>query len=195
MRKIVLGLAALVAFTLTSCGTFPQAEIDSAKAAIEAAAQAEAEKYLPAEFAAAQDSLNAAIELANVAKSKFLFKNYKTSVAKLVAVVPQSEQVAAAAVAKKAEVKAEVETLLVSSKEMVDAVKALFAKAPKGKDGKAALEAISADITAIEAAVTESETLYNGGDYMSALTKLKGASEKGAAITEELNAAIQKTRR
>jgi len=195
MKKVVLGLVAMVALTLTSCGTFPQADIDAAKAAIENTRLAEAEKYVPAEFTAVQDSLNAAIELANVAKSKFLFKNYNASVAKLQAVLPLAEQVSAAAVSKKAEVKAEVEGLMVSSKEMIENVKALFAKAPKGKDGKAALEAIAADITAVEAAIAEGETLYNGGDFMGALGKLKGATEKGTAIGEELTAATQKVTR
>ena len=59
-NKILMGLAAIamVAF-LSSCGKVPQAQIDATNAAIEAAKTAEAAVYVPAEFAAVQDSMKA----------------------------------------------------------------------------------------------------------------------------------------
>ena len=53
----------------------PQAEIDATNAAIEAAKTAEAAVYVPAEFAAVQDSLNAIMADITAQKSK-LFKKF-----------------------------------------------------------------------------------------------------------------------
>ena len=75
-NKILMGLAviAMVA-VLSSCGKKPQAEIDAANAAIEAAKTAEAAVYVPAEFAAVQDSLNAVMADITAKESK-LFKKF-----------------------------------------------------------------------------------------------------------------------
>ncbi len=82
-NKVLMGLAAIamVAF-LSSCGKVPQAEIDATNAAIAAAQTAEANVYVPAEFAAVQDSMNAINAEIAVVDGK-LFKNYKEVVAKL----------------------------------------------------------------------------------------------------------------
>lgn len=49
-NKVFMGMAAmLMVAVLASCGKKPQAEIDAANAAIEAAKTAEAPVYLPAE--------------------------------------------------------------------------------------------------------------------------------------------------
>ncbi|NLA48651.1 MAG: hypothetical protein GX876_04215, partial [Bacteroidales bacterium] len=58
-KRVLMGLAIIsMVVVLTSCGKKPQVEIDAVNAAIEAAKSAEADVYLPAEFAALQDSLN-----------------------------------------------------------------------------------------------------------------------------------------
>src|SRR4030043_422924 len=59
-NKVLIGFAAIaMVVILASCGKVPQAQIDATNAAIEAAKAAEANVYLPAEFAAVQDSRNA----------------------------------------------------------------------------------------------------------------------------------------
>ncbi len=82
-NKVLIGLAAIamVAF-LSSCGKVPQAQIDATNAAITAAQTAEAAVYVPAEFAAVQDSMKAIMADVEAQNSK-LFKKFGPAKIKL----------------------------------------------------------------------------------------------------------------
>lgn len=186
--------AFIMVAALVGCGKAPQAEIDAANAAIEAAKTAEANVYLPAEFAAVQDSLtavNAEIE----AQSSKLFKKFGPMKAKLEQTAALANQVAADAAVKKEEVKKEVETAIAGMKTVVEENKTLIAKAPRGKDGATALEEIKTEMTAIDQAAAEAEAMLNSGKYMDALNKVKASSASAVEINTELKNAIAKVRR
>jgi len=74
----------------------------------------------------------------------------------------------------------------------VEEVKALILKAPKGKEGKEALEAIQGDLALVEASMAEVATLLNNGDYLTALDKVKAANEKAGGLKAELEEVIAK---
>ena len=70
------GLLKLVAFsvlvvTLASCAKAPQAEIDAANVAIEAAKTAGADRYVPESFNAASEALKTAVTAVEEQNSKF----------------------------------------------------------------------------------------------------------------------------
>jgi hypothetical protein len=191
-KKILLGLATLgVALVLTSCGKVPQAEIDAANTAIEQVKAAGAESYVPEEFAALQDSLRIALENVEVQKSK-LFKKFGPAKAQLVSVVTLSATVIQNTEARKEVVKQEVQTTLTDVNTLLEEDKILVKKAPRGKEGAAALDAIKNDIATIEATIPEVNNLVTSGDYMAALYKIKAAKEKATAINTELKDAIAK---
>jgi hypothetical protein len=96
--------------------------------------------------------------------------------------------------ARKTELKTETEALLVEVKGLVEADKDLVKKAPKGKEGRVALAAISSDIAVVETTVTETETLLANGDLIGSNDKIKAAKEKATTIKAELDAAIAKTK-
>lgn len=190
---LTLGLLVVLA---TGCQKPPQAQMDLAKAAVDSAKNAEADKYIPAEFNAIQDSLNMVLTNIEAINSESFWKrNYKPSAAQLDAIVVAANNAVTNAVAKKAEVKAKVETALTEAAALLAEDKALVLKAPKGKEGKAALEAIQQDITVIEASINESTALYNSGEYMAAHDKIMAAIEKANSIKQELNDAIAKYKR
>jgi len=190
--KILMGFAAIVMVALMSaCGKLPQAQIDEANAAIEAAKAAEAEVYLPADFAALQDSMRAVNAYIEAQKSK-LFKKYGPAVEDLKAVVTMAKSVQENAAKRKEEVKQEVETLMADVKAVIDEINKLFPRAPKGKEGKAALEQMKAELETVNAAVTEAQSKYDSGAYMDALNKLKAAKETADRIDNELKEAIKK---
>lgn len=195
MKKIfsISALVVVLALVLTGCGKYPQAEIDAAKAAVDSAKMVEVDRYLPDQFAAIQDSLNSAIQKAEEAKSK-LFKNYGEAKQKLQAVVELAKQARANVDAKKNEVKQEVENFLNEIDQLINEDKDLLKKAPKGKEGKAALEQMQAELTAVENTVAEAKGLYDKGDYIGAKEKLMPAKEKAASINSELKAAIEKVK-
>jgi hypothetical protein len=191
-NKVLMGLAAIamVAF-LSSCGKVPQAQIDATNAAIAAAQTAEAAVYVPAEFTAVQDSMNAINANIEVQKSK-LFKKFGPAKIKLDATLALANKVAADAAAKKEEVKKEVETSLAAVKAVIEENKTLVTKAPKGKEGAAVLEQIKTEMTTIEASVAEAQGLYDKGSYMDANNKVKAANESATGINTELKDAIAK---
>lgn len=193
-NKVLMGLAviAMVA-VLSSCGKKPQAEIDAANAAIEAAKTAEAEVYVPAEFAAVQDSLNAVMADMTAKESK-LFKNFKGETAKLASVVTLANTVAANAATKKEEVKAEAANLMTGIKTVIEENVKLIPKLPRGKEGAAVIEQIKADVATVDAAVVEAQGLFDKGSYMDALNKVKAAKEKADALNAEVKEVLTKAR-
>lgn len=191
-NKVLMGLAAIVMVAfLSSCGKVPQAQIDATNAAIAAAQTAEAAVYVPAEFTAVQDSMNAINADIEVQKSK-LFKKFGPAKIKLDATLALANKVAADAAAKKEEVKKEVETGIAAVKAVVEENTTLMKKAPRGKEGAAVLEAMKTDMAAIDATLVEAQGLYDKGTYMDALNKVKAANEKATGINTELKDAIAK---
>lgn len=194
-NKVLMGLAAItmVAF-LSSCGKVPQEKVDATNAAITAAQTAEAAVYVPAEFAAVQDSMkaiNAAIEVQN---SK-LFKKFGPIAIKLDETLAAANKVAADAAVKKEEVKKEVEGLMTGIKAVLEENTGLMKKAPRGKEGAAVLEQIKTETATIEASVVEAQGMYDKGAYMDALNKVKAANDRAVGINTELKEAIAKVRR
>ncbi len=193
-NKILLGLAAIVMVAiLSSCGKKPQAEIDATNAAIEAAKTAQAQIYVPAEFSAVQDSMNAVMAEITAQESK-LFKKFGPSKAKLESTLNLANKVAADAAAKKEEVKKEVETAMTDVKAVIEENKTLITKAPRGKEGAAVLEAIKTDMGTIDTSVAEAQDLYDKGSFMDALNKVNAAKEKAVGINTELKDAIAKVK-
>lgn len=193
-NKILMGLAAVaMVAVLSSCGKTPQVEIDAANAAIEAAKTAEAAVYLPAEFAAVQDSLNAVMTEIAAQESK-LFKKFGPAKAKLASVVTLANQVAANTATKKDEVKGEVANLMTSIKTVIEENGKLIPKLPRGKEGAAVIEQIKADVATVDAAVVEAQGLFDKGAYMDALNKINAANEKATALNTEVKEALTKAR-
>jgi hypothetical protein len=194
-NKVLMGLAAIaMVAVLSSCGKKPQVEIDATNAAIEAAKTAEAAVYVPAEFAAVQDSMSAILADVAAQESK-LFKKFGPAKIKLEQTLAAANQVAANAAVKKEEVKNEVGTVMTEIKAVIEENTALMKKAPRGKEGAAVLEAMKADMTTIEASVAEAQGMFDKGAYMDALNKIKAAKEKASGINTELKDAIAKVKR
>ncbi len=192
---MLVGIGAVMMLT-TSCAKMPQDELDAVNASVEAAKAVEAHRYLAADFNALQDSMNKATTMIETQKSKFsLFRSYKDAKALLAEVTTMATTLKDDAIVRKEEMKNEVQTTLTETNTLVGEVKALITKAPRGKEGKAALEAIQTDLAGVEAALTEVATLVNNGDYMTAQEKVNAAKAKTEALKAELEEAIAKTKR
>lgn len=176
---------------LSSCAKVPQSELDAAKAAIEDARASGADLYVPAEFNAMQDSLNAVNALIEARKGK-MFASFADVKTKLAQINEMSLTVKANTETRKAEVQAEVDALMAEVSTLVAEAKSLVANAPKGKEGKAAVDAIAAEIATVETATTEATALVEQGKWIEANDKLKAAKEKVTAISTELQTVIDK---
>jgi len=195
------GLLKLVAFSflvvsLASCAKAPQAEIDAANAAIEAAKTAGADRYAPETFNAASEALKTAVTAVEEQNSKFaLFRNYDAAKTTLASVNTISTKAVEETTAKKEALKAEVTQNVTDLTTAITEAKDLLAKAPKGKEGKAALEAIGQEIAVVETVGTEvAAGLANNEDILTLSEKIKPAIEKAKSISAELTGVIEKAK-
>jgi hypothetical protein len=189
---VVLGLL-LVVVAFTGCAKAPQALVDSTKAALDAAKAAEADRYLPTEFRAAQDSLTAATTEIETQNAKFaLLRSYKKAQASLDAASQQAAAVTAKVADAKAAVKAEVDQKMVELTAAIEEAGKLLKKAPRGKESREVLTAIKADIDAVVAAQPEIAKTVESGDFLTAKDKVNAGLAKIKSVAEELTAAIEK---
>ncbi len=184
----ILGLTILLC---ASCAKAPQAEIDAANAAIEQAQTVGADVYVHDGFVALQDSLNGAMVSIDAQKSKFI-KNYSTAKTQLASVTELAGDLMQQVETRKGELRLEIQNTISEVKALVESNKQLILEAPRGKEGTTALVAIKGEVDAIEASITETNTLFETGDYMATLDKAKAAREKATAINTELSGVIAK---
>ena len=191
-NKLFLGLVAtLFVAVFTSCDKLPQAEIDAANNAVEQAKVAGADIYLADQYLAVQDSLKLTMEKIEVQKSK-MFRSYDEPKKQLAVVTEMAVKLQENTEIRKEEVKNEVLAAIEEVKNIQAENNTLLVKAPKGKEGAAALESIKSEMGVIDASLTEISALFDKGEYMSALDKVKASKEKAAGINEELKSAIAK---
>jgi PBP1b-binding outer membrane lipoprotein LpoB len=190
--KLMIAIAAMgVAVLFSSCQKAPEAEVAAATAAIQEVKDAGADLYVPEAYQALVDSMKSANEKIEVAKAKW-FPNYTKAKELLAYVSTTATDVKAKSEARKVELKAETEAMIGEVKTLIADNTALIAKAPRGKEGREALEAIKADLAVAETTVTEVESLLANGDLIGSNDKIKAAKEKATSIKAELEEAIAK---
>ncbi|MCU0371055.1 MAG: hypothetical protein MUC31_06545 [Bacteroidales bacterium] len=175
------------------CAKLPQAEIDAAKAAIEEVRAAQADLYLPDQFAAINDSLRVAMEKVEAQKGK-LFKSYKKVKVQLVNIPTMAATIKANTETRKAEVKAEAEALLAEVTTMQTENNTLAVKLPMGKNEKEAVAAIKAELGVIDTAITEVGGMLTNGDFLGALNKVKAVKDQAMAKNTEIKDVLTKAR-
>src|SRR5690606_26379459 len=119
-------------------------------------------------------------------------RNYEAAKTQLIQISADADSLVSKSEERKVQVRDEVQQSLVALSYLITEDRALLAQAPKGKEGKEALEAIENDITIIEASVNEINTLISNGDYQTAQDKVSASTVKAEAINLELSNAIAK---
>jgi hypothetical protein len=194
MKNRLLFSFAVISFVvlLSGCAKVPQTEIDAVNAAIEDARTAGADVYLPGEYTALQDSMNVINQLVEEQKGK-LFKSYKVVKAKIATLTAAAATTKGNVETKKIEVKKEIDALTVEVTALVAQAKVFVAKAPRGKEGAAAVAAINTEVGNIETGLTQDiAAKVAKGELMPALDWLKATKEKVNGIIAELTAAYEK---
>ncbi len=194
MKKQFIAVLMVVGTTVlfSGCAKFPEAEVGVAKTAIENAGAAGAEAYLADQFNALQDSLNVAMQALELQKSKWI-PNYKNEIAQLAAIKPMADELIVKTEERKTEIRSEIQGALAEIQALLTENNELIAKAPKGKEGTAALTQIKEELAVVETAVTEVGTMMESGDLMTALTRAKSAQEKATSINTEMKDVMAKT--
>ena len=191
--KLFIAIAILGLGLFSSCAKFPQTQFDATTAAIQTAKEAGADVYVPQVYQALTDSLKSATIKAEAVKAKWFLPSYTEVNALLTATLDSANKAKVKVEIRKTELKVENDTLIAEVKALLVTNKELLAKAPKGKDGKAALIAIATELAVVETTLTDVEALEKNGDLLEANSKIKAANEKALAINAELETAIAKT--
>lgn len=192
MKKFFIFLAVIASSLIfSSCAKVPQVEIDAAMAALEQAKAAQADVYLEEEYLALQDSLNAVNTEIEAQKSK-MFGSYGAAKEKLAEISAQGTELVTKVAAKKEEVKAEVVQAQAEVATLMEENMKMVAVAPKGKEGKEAIEAIKSDLAAISVSANEITGLLESGELLAAQTKANAVKQKATEINTELKTVLEK---
>jgi hypothetical protein len=194
LKRFALILVALTLLALMiGCGKAPEAEMQRANSAQEAARMAEAETYVESLYLAAQDTMNAAMAAKQEQDSKFaLFRSYGKAKEGFIAAETMFNNTVAAAQGEKERVKNLVAQMLVDAKAVLDSADMMLKKAPRGKGSTADIELIKNDLAAVQTSYGEAEADINTGKYMAAKSKLEALVQKAHAIMDEISAAAAK---
>lgn len=190
-KNLVIISAIVLAGTFGACKNVPQAEIDAATVAIDSLKLVQADVYLAEEFLALNDSLNAVNVEIETQKAK-LIGNFGKSKEKLGVITTQAHELVAKTEARKQEIINEIEATKGTIQTIMDENLQLIASAPKGKEGKQAIEAITSDLNTINTSVGEVPDLVENGDLKAAQTKIMAAWQKASEINTELKTVMAK---
>jgi len=183
LRYSMAGLVLVLIFVV-GCSKPPTEELNAAKSAVDAVAP-EASKYVAEDVKKLNDDLQAAQNEINA-------KNYKQAKEILVKVKTDAETLKTALPQKKELAKNNAIAAQEAAKTAVTDAKALLAKAPKGKGSKADIEAMKADIKGLEESLPELQGLIDAEDYAVATEKANAIKEKAAAVSDQINQALEK---
>lgn len=182
-----------LAVFMASCASVPQTDIDAAKAAVQAAKDAQADKYAAAALQSADDLTNQINTEVETQNAKFaLFRNYDKVKELVNQAKAAGDKAKADAIAGKEAAKKDAEASLTAAQAAVTAAKEILPKAPKGKDTKAEIEAMTADVAGLEAAITDIQSQISKEGFLEAAAKAKSVKEKADGVTAQVQAAIDK---
>lgn len=192
MKYLSVGISVLLmAALLVGCAKPPTEEMNAAKAGMDAAVAAGADKYAKEGLKSINDAMAAAQDEIKKQEGK-LFKNYDNAKAMIAKITTDATALKAEAIQKKEQAKQEANAAAAAATAAVAQAKALLAEAPTGKGTKADIDAMKADLAGIEGSVAEIGTLITSEEYFAATDKAKAISAKAADISAQVQAAIDK---
>jgi uncharacterized membrane protein YccC len=190
--RLFLCLTAIIVLTV-GCSKAPDEQVAAARSAVDSAMVAEAEKYAPEQFKAAKDSLDVALAEIEKQNSKFaLSRKYGKSEQQLQSAESLARSAMVAAAANKAQIRSEAEEMLTQLQTAIEDTKALIEKAPRGKEGTAAIESIKSDVAAVEMTLSGISEAMGKEDFIGARETASAGLQKLQSISDEINQAIAK---
>lgn len=177
MRKaLFLTPVLIVALAVVGCAKPPQAEIDAAKNAVQAAVTAEAGDYAGGSLQEAQDAVAQLDQELKAQEEKFaLFRSYKKASELAAAAKSAGEKADADAQAGKQQAMDEAQSMMTEANTLVADVQTMLDKAPRGKGTQADLDMLKNDLAGVESSLADAQNSYNAGKYLDAKSKIQAA--------------------
>lgn len=174
--KIVMPLILVGLAMVMGCAKPPVAEIDAAKAAIQAAVDAGAGDYAAASLREAQNAVaSLEAEVQAQAKKFALMRSYKQAATLAATAKAAGEKAKADAEAGKAQAKADAEALLAQAKTALEEATAVLKAAPKGKGTEMDIKAMENDLMTVGTQIAEGEAAHAAGKYLESKAKFEAA--------------------
>ena len=195
MKKIimVLFLVPALSLLLSGCGSAPTEEINATNEALKSIETPDVNTYAPESLKMAKEEMDKALAEVKVQDEKFaLTRDYKQSVAMLKSAKEMVEKAQSEAQANKMKAKADAEAAIAELPVILKDASDMLAKAPKGKDTKADLEAMQNDLKLAEEASAEANNAMATEQYNVALAKATTAKTQASTIIEQVTAAREK---
>ncbi len=171
----------------SGCAKAPDQELAAAKAAIKAAQDVEADKYMPNNFQNIQNALSSAEAEIELQNSVFvLSRNYGKAKQLLKNATDLATQITAEAPGAKTDMIAQVEEGLTSAQEMAKETRVDIKKAPRSK-GKQVLAQMRTDLDAAEIALAQAAEEFAAGNILDARKKLADAQKLLKRIFDQLS--------
>jgi hypothetical protein len=179
---------------MLGCAQPPTEQLGAAQKAVDAAKAAGATEYAKEDFVALEQQFAIAKdELARQERALPIFRSYTDADKMLIKVVESGGHVAAKSAQNKEAARTAALAMEKEAQDVVASAKVLMAKAPTGKE-RAAVETIKQDLSGLETSVGAVHQLIEKGDYPEAEVQAKAVKEKGAAISVEIQRAIDKAK-
>jgi len=195
MRNLTKTLVLVLALAVVMIGCKqPTVQMDAAKASVDAAIAAGADKYAGDELKTVQADLTKAMDEVTAQDKKF-FKKFGTAKEMLDKVKADAEALKAALPAKIEAVKNEAILLQGQIQTAIQETQELLKKAPKGKGTAKDLEALKGDLTGAETQFADIQKSLDAGDAIGALNTGKAIMEKVTAVKDQIQAAIDKVKK
>ena len=175
----------LVMVAFMGCDDIPQQEIDDAKASLDAAKKAEADRYVPDMYNAAKQALDRSMAVVQEEESA-MFSDFDEARNLLATAKTAADEATAAAPGKKEEVKQAVEAALAGIPAEVATTQKTWRSAPRGKGTREALQLLKEEIERTAAMQSEVQAAIDAGDYLAAQQKAQEISGKLKSLQGEL---------
>ena len=182
----ILGLAVFIIAMLIGCGKAPQAEVDTAKAAVDSLIARGADKILADEFTVVNGDLDEALKIVETQSSK-MFKSFGEAKEKLAGVVKAAQELDGEVAKKKAELMEDIEKMLDEIGTMNNDTKNMI---PKSGKVSANLLILRKDAMAVDASLKEVTELVKENDLVVAQEKLEEIQKEAERISSEVKAAM-----
>jgi hypothetical protein len=189
---LVLGLM----LGLAGCSKLPVETVTAMQTALDGAKAAGAETY-------ARDALNQAMETKAQADAEIetqngkfaLMRSYKKATEMLTLATQQFEQANQAAVAGKERARVAANAAVEAATAALAATNEFLAKAPRGKNTKAELEAMQQELVVLQGTLDEAVAGVAAEDYINAKAKADVVTQKAAEIQADIQNAMDKAKR
>lgn len=186
-RLIAAFSLVLMLVLVASCAKAPQEQVESARASLQSARDAEAGTYASDAMANAEQQMAALDEEMKAQDGKFaLFRSYGKSKELAAAAQAAADSAKNAAQEGKARARDEATMAINDAKATADSTQTLLNTAPIGKGSMTDIQAMKADMATIQMQLGEADSAFGAENYIEAKAKADAAKSTAQGIQQAI---------